>query len=733
MNKTTKAISLFSGMGGDSLGIQNAGLNIVAFNEFDKHAIESHKLNFPDSILISDPSQKKVKDQTNIQLIPDTAFSAYKDVVDLIFAGHPCFIAGTKVLTKSGYKNIEEVVLEDKLLTHTGIFQNIINLQRKTYIGDIFHLNIKYHPEDIVCTEEHPFYVREKVKKWNPSMKKYDISYNLPLWKSAKELTMKDHFGMVINSNKTIPEFSFDKTINQYRTDKKKIILDNPEYWFMMGYFVGDGWIQDTVKSTGKSCHIIRFAINNKDEDDIIDRISRILPITDKQCDSGKCKKFGCNDFIWFNILKKFGKYAHGKLIPEWVQDAPVEFVEQFVEGYKRADGCIKKSGATSFTTVSYDLAFGLQRLYLKLGYIFGIEKTIRPKTTVIEGRTVNQRDTYCVRGYEKELLRKQSSFIENGYVWYPPFKIGKTEIENIPVYNFEVENDNSYIVENTVVHNCQGFSNGGKKLPDDPRNTLFREFARTAELIKPKYIIGENVDGLLNRKTATGENYIDVIVAEFEKIGYNVTYQVCHTVKYGIPQLRKRLVYVGIRKDLNKTFVFPEPLNNGKTDLPGLQDIIQFSMEGAIKIEPDDFDMTTIPPECILTDMNNDAGEDTANIHPYLRLKSKTRNETYAGKVHENMLSFSKRDSPIHCEIIDIRKPSKTIICTYDHQPRLFVPLQNKNGYYIRCILPDELKQIQGFPADFQIFGSKKEKIKQIGNAVPPPLITQIVKKIID
>ena len=68
MNKMTKAISLFSGMGGDSLGIQNAGLNIVAFNEFDKHAIESHKLNFPDSILISDPSQKKVKDQTNIQL-----------------------------------------------------------------------------------------------------------------------------------------------------------------------------------------------------------------------------------------------------------------------------------------------------------------------------------------------------------------------------------------------------------------------------------------------------------------------------------------------------------------------------------------------------------------------------------------------------------------------------------------------------------------------------------------
>ncbi len=281
--------------------------------------------------------------------------------------------------------------------------------------------------------------------------------------------------------------------------------------------------------------------------------------------------------------------------------------------------------------------------------------------------------------------------------------------------------------------HPCQGFSNGGKKLPDDPRNTLFREFARVCRLVKPKYIIGENVDGLLSRKTATGENYIDVIVKEFDDIGYDVTYQVCHTVKYGVPQLRKRLVYVGIRKDLNQTYTFPEPLNNGKTNLPNLQNIIQFDMKGAIKIEPDDFDMTSIPPECILKNLNNNDNEIPQDVHPYLRLKAKTRNQEYDGKVHPNMLSFSKRDSAIHAEIIDIRNPSKTIICSYDHQPRLFVPLQNKNGYYIRCILPDELKQIQGFPADFKLYGSTKDKIKQIGNAVPPPLITQIVSKLIN
>ena len=273
--------------------------------------------------------------------------------------------------------------------------------------------------------------------------------------------------------------------------------------------------------------------------------------------------------------------------------------------------------------------------------------------------------------------------------------------------------------------HPCQGFSNGGKKMAADPRNSLFREFIRCTKLIRPKYIIGENVDGLLTKITDSGQKYIDVIVSEFESIGYTISYQVCHMVKYGIPQLRKRLVYVG--NNLNKKYEFPKELGGLS---PNLISIIKFSMEGSVMIDKDDFDMTTIPEECILTNMDND--EEGSNPHPYLVSKAKTRNKEYNGKVHPSMLSFSKRISPIHCEIIDIRNPSKTIICTYDHQPRLFVPLRNKNGYYLRCILPDELKQIQGFPADFKLLGSNKDKIRQIGNAVPPPMVRQIIQEIL-
>lgn len=268
----------------------------------------------------------------------------------------------------------------------------------------------------------------------------------------------------------------------------------------------------------------------------------------------------------------------------------------------------------------------------------------------------------------------------------------------------------------------CQGFSNAGKKKVNDPRNTLFKEFVRAAEHMQPDYIIGENVKGLLSRKTTDDEYYIDVIVKSFEEIGYNVIYKVFKAHKYGIPQKRERLIILGVKSSLEREISFPEESNV----LPNLKDIVKFNMKGAIKIKKKDFDMSTIPDECILKDLNNQ--EEENDVHPYLQVLVNDKKYTYNGTTYDNRLSFSKRISSVHGEIIDIRNPSKTIICTYEHQPRLFVPLQNKNGYYLRCLLPDELKQIQGFPSDYKINGTVKQQIIQIGNAVPPPLIKQII-----
>ena len=279
----------------------------------------------------------------------------------------------------------------------------------------------------------------------------------------------------------------------------------------------------------------------------------------------------------------------------------------------------------------------------------------------------------------------------------------------------------------------CQGFSHAGKKLPDDPRNTLFREFLRSARLIRPKYIIGENVKGLLTRKTADNELFIDVIQSEFENIGYTIYKKVymCSKLDIGVPQNRERLIIVGIRSDLNQDFAFPEENNEKSGDL---KDIIEFNMTGALKIEPEYLDeknqFDKLPPECILTDMGNDEIEN--NPHPNLLGLAKKRDYVRKDKARPHRLHFGRR-LDVGGEIIDIRKPLNTIICSYSHCPRFFVPLKNKNGNFLRTITPDELKQIQGFPKDYKLAGNVGKQIKQIGNAVPPPLIQLIVQSLIN
>lgn len=274
----------------------------------------------------------------------------------------------------------------------------------------------------------------------------------------------------------------------------------------------------------------------------------------------------------------------------------------------------------------------------------------------------------------------------------------------------------------------CQGFSNAGKKKVNDPRNSLFKEFVRVTKLVKPKVIIGENVKGLLSRKTDSNENYIDIIVNEFNNLDYSVIYKVFDCHKYGIPQKRQRLIIVGVRNDCLSEFnlSFPEETNSQTS----LNNIIEFNMNNTLSIPQTVFNFDNIPSECVVSDLDNE--EEEQSPHPYLKLKRDIENKTYANKTHAELFSFAKRDSPIHCEIIDIRKPSKTIICSYNHQPRLFVPQLNKNGQFLRSLLPVELKQIQSFPMDYIVKGNIKEQITQIGNAVPPYLIEQICNHII-
>jgi DNA (cytosine-5)-methyltransferase 1 len=105
----------------------------------------------------------------------------------------------------------------------------------------------------------------------------------------------------------------------------------------------------------------------------------------------------------------------------------------------------------------------------------------------------------------------------------------------------------------------CQAFSVAGKGLGElDPRGTLFYEIIRIAEVKKPKYMLLENVKGLTNK---THKATFNKILSELDRIGYKVYWKVLNSKDFGIPQSRARVWFVCFRKDIDKGFEFPEPV----------------------------------------------------------------------------------------------------------------------------------------------------------------------------
>lgn len=106
----------------------------------------------------------------------------------------------------------------------------------------------------------------------------------------------------------------------------------------------------------------------------------------------------------------------------------------------------------------------------------------------------------------------------------------------------------------------CQGYSVANLRAgdPKDPRNSLFREFIRVAEVVRPRALLMENVPGLLKRSTACGKRVVDVICDEYRRLGYRPHVRVLQAVEYGVPQLRPRLFVLGLQREHPDPFPAP-------------------------------------------------------------------------------------------------------------------------------------------------------------------------------
>lgn len=237
----------------------------------------------------------------------------------------------------------------------------------------------------------------------------------------------------------------------------------------------------------------------------------------------------------------------------------------------------------------------------------------------------------------------------------------------------------------------CQGFSMSGKRRVMDPRNRLFESFTYLIKELQPKVFVMENVPGQVR---GTMKGLFKEILASLKGLGYEVKVKIMNAKYYQVPQARQRLIYIGVRKDLNKVPSFPIPSDKVitvKEALEGLKDI------GEAK-EP-----------------NGKVAEMYYQIIPGQGMD----------------VSFNRhfhKSSYFNVRKLSWYKPSFTVTKTFSTSAAgLLHPKE------FRFMTINEIKRLCSFPDSFQMTGSFTEQWNRLGNAVMPNMMKAIALNIKD
>lgn len=446
----------------------------------------------------------------------------------------PCFTKDSLVLTDNGYKNINKIKVGDKVITHKNHYEKVTNTFDNG-IHDIYKINAM-GVDEIKTTANHKFYVREMYRKGH-TPKRY---FKEPKWKETIFLNKKDYLGIPINKYSKIPNY------NNLPTNKEL-------FWWVVGRYFGDGWYKT------KNAIIICCAKNELEEiTRKLDNIFKYKVYEDKSTYKVYITLTNLGEFVLM-----FGKGAINKHLNNIVTDLPVNLLEEFLKGYFSADGC-KVGKIYKATTISRELAYGIGMCIAKVYKMpYKIYKCIRPKKYIIEGREVNQHNTYQIV-FKKEKCKQDKAFYEDNYIWYPIKEISYIGKEN--VYDIEVENDHSFTIQNTIVHNCQDLSlaGKGKGMSDtSTRSGMLWEVERILTECKelgtmPQVLLMENVPQVHSLDNMPDFHKWQV---RLEELGYKSYWQDLIATDYGIPQTRNRCFMVSILGDYSYTFPQPKSL----------------------------------------------------------------------------------------------------------------------------------------------------------------------------